>query len=228
MVALSARAQTEDELMLERDTGFSGVRRPAGMAEVGVDMLTLPGAEVCVERSKGCEQGDTSFGLEIWQLYRAHPRLAFGAGAALALITTTDAPRSDPEGITRDHNRGYLTVEGIVRYYPYVERTIEAWVGLVAGLVVVSDSFKVQEETTEKALVGPRGTTIRTEGYTVGLAVGAAYALSPQWSLGANLRYGNWFLPQDPERDVLGDEASLTGRNTMFALALGVGYRISL
>jgi len=229
LIASGARAQppAEDEF-LPRETGFSGLRGPTGMAEVGLTWLVLPGAEVCVERSAGCEKGDQSFGVEVWQLYRANTRLAFGAGAMLALITTTDAPRVDPEGVARDHSRGYLTVEGIVRYYPYVERTIEVWVGLVGGLVVVSDSFDQSDPVTDKALVGPRGTAIRSEGYTVGLATGMAYSLAPHWSLGATLRYSNWFLPQEPERDVLGDEASLTGRNTMFALSVSVAYRLSL
>ena len=46
--------------------------------------------------------------------------------------------------------------------------------------------------------------------------------------LGTTLRYGNWFLPDEPARDSLGDQASLKGRNTMFALGLNLAYRIAL
>jgi opacity protein-like surface antigen len=224
----SALGQT-DATLDDRASGLAALRRPMGIAEFGVGWLTLPGAEVCVERSQaGCEKGDTSFELEAWQLYRADLDFAFGAGATLGLITTTDAPRSDPEGIERDHGRNYFTVEMIARYYPFVGRTLEAWVGLTGGLVVVSDTFESREHMTDKALVGPRGLTIRTEGYTVGVAIGAAYALAAQWTVGATLRYGNWFLPQEPEHNVLGDEASLAGRNAMFAFGLSVAYRIPL
>ena len=69
--------------------------------------LTLPGALVCAERStgSGCKKGDTSFELHAWELFRTNPRFAFGAGFLLGLIPTTDAPRSDPMGIVRNHSR---------------------------------------------------------------------------------------------------------------------------
>ena len=68
----------------------------------------------------GCKDGDTSFELDAWQLYRQNLRLAFGAGLLLGLIPTTDAPRRYFEGIERDHSRKYLTLEGTLRYYPFV------------------------------------------------------------------------------------------------------------
>jgi opacity protein-like surface antigen len=215
--------------------GLAGsVVRPVGMAEFGVGWLTLPGAEVCGGQSS-CTKGDTSLELEAWQLYRANLRFAFGAGVTLGLIPTTDAPRSEPERvpgeepIERDHSRGYLTIEGIVRYYPFVGEDWEAWAGLTGGLVVVSDTFATPAGKYEdKALVGPRGITIRTEGYTIGLAAGAAYSLAANWSLGGTLRYGNWFLPSIAETDALGDQASLTGRTTMFAFGINIAYRVAL
>jgi hypothetical protein len=205
------------------------------MAELGVGWLTLPGAQVCGgSTGASCKQGDTSLDLEAWQLYRANLRFAFGAGLALALIPTTDAPRANPapvEGepaIERNHSRGYLTIEGIARYYPFVGESLEGWVGVTGGLLVLSDTFDTKPGTYDRALVGPRGVTVRSEGYTFGLAAGAAYSLAPNWSLGSTLRYGNWFLPDRPQRDSLGDQASLTGRNTMFALAFNIAYRIAL
>lgn len=231
--ATDARAQIEEGRA--HPEGLAGsVVRPVGMAEFGVGWLTLPGAEVCGSQSR-CTQGDTSLDLEAWQLYRANLRFAFGAGVALGLVPTTDAPRSEPEPvegedpIERDHSRGYLTIEGIVRYYPFVGEDWEAWGGLTGGLLVLSDTFATPAGKYEdKALVGPRGITIRSEGYTIGLAAGAAYSLAANWSLGGTLRYGNWFLPSEPERDALGDQASLTGRNTMFALGINIAYRVAL
>ena len=63
------------------------------------------------------------------------------AGLLLGLIPTTDAPRRDPEGIQRDHSRRYLTLEGMLRYYPYVGEKFELWLGVTGGLVVLSDRF---------------------------------------------------------------------------------------
>jgi hypothetical protein len=210
--------------------------RPVGIAELGIGWLTLPGAEVCVDTARSsCEQGDTSLELELWQLYRANLAFAFGAGITLGLVPTTDAPATDAapapgqQPIVRDHSRGYFTVEAIGRYYPFVGQNLEWWVGLTGGLVVVSDSYSAdQNPDSEYALVGPRGQTIRTEGYTIGLATGIAYALAPNWSLGGSLRYGSWFLPGERASNPLGDTASLTGQNNLFAFGINIAYRVAL
>jgi hypothetical protein len=233
-VSLPARAQnapTGSEPSPDRSlTGFAALDRPVGMAEGGVGVLTLPAAEVCVERSTGCNQGDVSFAVEAWQLYRPRLRWAFGAGLLLGLIPTANPPRQDqePPGVERDHTRSYMTVEGMARYYPYVGERIELWVGLAGGLVIVSDRFTVSGDLDERAYAGPRGVTIRTEGGSLGVALGFAYELTRRWSFVGNLRYSEWFLPDRPATDPLGSEASLTGRNAVFSLALGVAYRVDL
>jgi hypothetical protein len=210
--------------------GFQGLTRPTGIAEVGVGWLTLPGASVCAQHNAGstCKKGDTSFDLEAWEVYRTNRRFAFGAGLLLGLIPTTDAPRSDPAGITRDHSRSYLTLEGTIRHYPYVGESMELWWGVSGGLAVVSDRFEVSDKNSDLALVGQRGVTIRTEGGSIGLVGGAVFWLANHWSLGTVLRYGNWFLPKTAAKDPLLDEASLTGRNTMFSLGISLAYRIPL
>jgi hypothetical protein len=209
--------------------------RPVGIAEFGVGWLTLPGAEVCSDSARSsCDEGDTSLELEVWQLYRANLAFAFGAGITLGLVPTTDAPARSAaptegqEPIVRDHSRGYFTVEGIGRYYPFVGQNLEWWVGLTGGLVVVSDSYSANKPESDNALVGPRGQTIRTEGYTIGLATGVAYALAPNWSLGASLRYGSWFLPDTAASNPLGDGASLTGQNNLIAFGFAIAYRVAL
>jgi hypothetical protein len=221
-------AGTDEDPRLAR--GFAATNRPTGIAELGVGWLTLPGAAVCAERSSGsgCKKGDTSFELDAWQMYRSSRRFAFGAGLLFGLIPTTDAPRSDPVGITRSHSRSYLTLEGSIRHYPYVGESVELWWGVSGGLAVVSDRFEVSDKNSDLALVGQRGVTIRSEGATIGLLGGAAFYLAQHWSLGTTLRYGNWFLPTTAAKDPLLDEASLTGRNTMFALGLSLAYRIPL
>jgi hypothetical protein len=217
----AATPETEPRVI----TGFRALDRPTGIAEAGFGWLTLPGADVCSQ--VGCKAGDTSFELDGWQLYRQNTRLAFGAGLLLGLIPTTDAPRSDPMGIERNHIRKYLTLEGMLRYYPYVGEKFELWVGLTGGLVVVSDRFQVVD-VYDKPLIGPSGVTIRTEGGTLGLAFGGAWELSQHWSLGGSFRFGNWFLPDKPAVDPLTDHASIAGRNSVFSLGLNVAYRIPL
>ncbi|MEZ4371718.1 MAG: hypothetical protein R3B07_12870 [Polyangiaceae bacterium] len=59
---LSAPAAHAQEHEDEGDLGPSPrtLVRPHGAAEAGVGLLTLPGAEVCVDVTQGCETGDTS------------------------------------------------------------------------------------------------------------------------------------------------------------------------
>jgi hypothetical protein len=229
VLVFSARAAAADAPHIGEPrviSGFRALNRPTGMAEAGFGWLTLPGADVCSQA--GCKAGDTSFELDAWQLYRQNLRLAFGAGLLLGLIPTTDAPRRDPEGIERDHSRRYLTLEGMLRYYPYVGERIELWLGVTGGLVVLSDRFVVVDDADDKPLIGPPGVTIRTEGGTLGLAIGGAYELSQHWSVGASLRAGYWFLPSTPATDPLQDKASVAGRNFVSSLGFNVAYRIPL
>ncbi len=229
LLAASGTAGAQEDAGLERRPPETRLDRPLGVAEVGVGWLVLPGADVCTERGTGaCTKGDSSPTLEVSPLYRATQRFEVGASITLGLIPTTDAPRQDPAGVTRDHRRSYLIVETVARYYPLVRESIEAWVGLTGGLVVVSDAYKPTAGTSDKALVGPRGVVIRTEGYTIGLATGIGYRLGTHWTVGGTLRYGNWFLPNTPATDPLGDEASLSGRNVMFSASLNVGYHVAL
>lgn len=198
--------------------GFAALERPTGIAEAGFGWLTLPGAQVCVVE---CSRGDTSFELDVWQLYRGNTRFALGAGILLALIPTND-------GSGANHNRRYMTVEGTARYYPYVGENVEWWVGVTGGLVVVSDQYEVARPPSDRALLGPTGDTIRTEGGSIGLAGGPVVSLARHWTVGSTLRYGHWFLPSRPAVDALGNQASLTGRNTVFSLGVNIAFRLDL
>ena len=203
----------------------AGEERLIGIVELGLGWLVLPTAQVCVERAiAGCTEGDSSLALSAWQLFRPARRFAIGAGIGLGLTPTSDAPREDPPGTEREHSRRYLTVEASGRYYFSAGPSFEFWAGVTSGLVVVSDRFESLRERATRDFIGPRGVTIRTEGFTVGAATGIAYSLSEDWWLGGALRYGSWFLPEEPERDPFGDEASLTGQNDVVSLVVSISY----
>jgi hypothetical protein len=197
------------------------------MVEFGAGWLSLPGAEVCVDPEAGCRQGDTTPQLDAWQHFRLNVDFALGAGITLGLLPTTDAPRNN-DGVTQEHERGYFMIESMARYYFYVGEAFEAYAGLAGGLVVVKDSYTTKTDG-EYATVGSPGVIIRTEGYSVGLATGVAFALAPQWSAGAGLRFGSWFLPDQAERSPFGGTgASLTGRNAVASIGFNVAFRSTL
>jgi hypothetical protein len=198
-----------------------------GMAEMGVGLLTLPGAEVCIAQKLGCSKGDTSLAVSGWPLFR-RGRFAAGAGVLVGLTSSTASPPTDTPDIPRDHRRRYFSVEVTGRYYvPFTER-FEGWVGITTGLGVVNDSFQSQKGISELAVAGPRSVTLLTEGYTIGLGLGVAYAIATNWRFGGGMRVSSWFLPGTPARDPLGDEASLKGRITTVDLGLTLAYRSRL
>lgn len=203
--------------------------RLTGMAEFGIGALSLPAAKVCTDRTSGkCKQGDTSLMLEAWQLLRTSKRLAAGAGVTLGLFPVADVPPNTAPNVQRDHKRSYFSAEAILRWYFYSSPQWETWAGATGGLVVIADTYSSREALSEWSLPGPRGVTTRTEGFTLGCALGISRPIIGDWSLGASLRYGFWNLPSTPSRSPFGDEASLSGRNSMFLLGLSVGYKISV
>lgn len=215
--------------------GFAALNRPAGIAEFGVGWLTLPAAEVCSEPDR-CERGDTTPQVDAWQFFRLNVEFAVGAGITLGLFPTRDSPTVDPPGVERSHTRQYFMFETMARYYPYVGETSEAWVGLATGLTVVKDSY-VTDTNETYATVGSPGVTVQTEGFTVGLGMGAAFALAPSWSVGGALRFGSWFLPDEAKRGPFDSDdpeaigatrATLTGRNSVVSLGFSIAYRSSL
>jgi hypothetical protein len=203
--------------------------RLTGMAEFGIGDMMLPAATVCTDRAAGkCKQGDTSLMLDAWQLLRPSRRFAAGAGVTLGLFPTRDVPPNDAPSVSRDHKRSYFVAEAILRGYFYSSPEWEFWGGATGGLVVVADTYSSKEALTGRVMQGPSGVTTRTEGPTLGCAVGASRPIVGDWSLGASLRYGLWLLPSQAGRTPFGDEASLAGRNSMLLLGLSVGYKLDL
>lgn len=222
--ATAARAAHDEEVMTFDRSRFHG------KAELGLGLLGLPSAKVCTNRALnfGCNVGDMSPMLEVWQLFRPNPVFAAGAGVTIGLFPIADAPKLEAPGVSRDHRRGYFTAEMIARWYWLHGPVWESWLGVTGGLVVVSDTYTTNNEVNDRAMLGPRGVTIRTEGYTLGVAAGVSESLSESWTIGAGVRYGLWVLPKVPARDALGDEASLIGSVATIVIGVNVGYRLQL
>ncbi len=201
------------------------------LAQLGVGLITLPAADVCL-RPQQCTKGDTSLEVNFWQMYRANRYFAIGAGTSLALNPTVDNPSSDA-AVRRNHTRGYFSVEAQARYYALRMDLIELWMGVTAGGVIISDRYAVAETDSDNsaskpAIIGPRSSTVRTEGVTVGAVLGAQWSIAPNWAVGASFRYARWFVPENAARSVFLDSATLTGQQGVLYMGLLCSYRIVL
>src|SRR2546423_1562885 len=71
-------------------------------------------------------------------------------------------------------------------------------------------------ETSTAAIIGPRASTVRTEGGAIGGLLGASWSFAPNWAFGFTARYMQWFLPHEAATTVFLDRASLTGEQRAF------------
>lgn len=201
--------------------------RPNTLAQLGVGLLTLPAADVCLQ-SRPCTKGDTSIEVDFWQIYRANRFFAVGAGATVALVPVTDNPPSE-SGFPRSHTRSYFLVEAQGRYYAIHGESFEAWIGATAGVVIVSDRYSIEgEDLPAAAIIGPRASTLRTEGGAFGGLLGAQWSFAPNWAVGFTARYMQWFLPQQPTTTVFLDRATLTDQQSALNFGISCSYRIAL
>jgi hypothetical protein len=204
------------------------IDRPYTLAQLGVGLLTLPAADVCL-RDRPCTKGDNSIEVDFWQLYRANRYFAVGAGASVALKPVTDNPPSPDPSIDRSHTRSYFLVEAVIRYYAVRAETFEAWLGVTAGGVIVSDRYSIEGgDMPTAAIIGPRSLTIRTEGGAVGGLIGSSWSFAPNWAVGLSVRYMQWFLPSQPATTVFLDRATLTAEQSALNFGISCSYRIAL
>jgi hypothetical protein len=224
---LHAPARADETASTRSAVAARGVDRPYTMAQLGLGLLTLPAADVCL-KSRPCTKGDTSIEIDFWQMYRANRRFAVGAGGTVALVPTSDSPPSEA-GIDRSHTRSYFMVEGQGRYYAIEHPAFEAWIGATAGIVIVSDRYSIDDPDKRMwALIGPRSSTLRTEGATVGGLLGAEWSFAPNWAAGLSARYMRWFLPLEPATTVFLDRATLTDQQSVIQFGISCSYRIAL
>ena len=201
--------------------------QPYTLAQLGVGVLSLPSASVCLA-ALPCTKGDTSIEANFWQFYRANRLFAIGAGASVALKPTTDTTTTET-GQVRNHSRSYFLVEGQGRFYAVHAIPFEAFVGATVGGIVLSDRYSnAGSAPVTIAIIGPRVSTLRTEGLSLGGLVGLSWFFLPNWALGATFRYLRWFLPHEPATTVFLDRASLTDQQSAVDLGISATYRIAL
>jgi len=155
-------------------------------------------------------------------LFGVNQRFAVGAAASLALTPFSRVP-ADPEGVEREHARVYLMADMVGRMNLLVYPNYRGFLLASTGLVVISDTYRSLRGVTDRALVGPRGVTLRTEGFGVGVGFGIETWLSSLTTLGGKIHSGLWLLPSERATDALGDHASMSGVNSFVMVTLGVG-----
>ena len=158
-------------------------------------------------------------------VFRGGADWAIGAGALFCPKPTADT--TVVNGVTRTHSRDYLWMGGEGRYIPLHLKTVEAWVGIAVGGVVVADRFTTDTTPVPSDLGTPQ-VTVRSEGFAVGLQTGGEWALTESVILGLAVRFDNWILPANQGCTPTNDCATLTGPVTEIEFGLRLGYRIPL
>jgi hypothetical protein len=207
------------------------LRRKHTIAEFELGFIALPNAPISPSQRGGnlpivtIGHGDATASTGLHLLYRGGTDWAFGAGALFAPKPSADT--TVVNGIVRTHARDYLWMGGEGRYIPLHLRTVEAWVGIAVGGVVVADRFTTETTTVPPDLGTPQ-VTVRSEGFAVGLQAGGEWALTESVVVGLALRFDNWILPSKPDCTPTNDCATLTGPVTEIEFGLRLGYRIPL
>jgi hypothetical protein len=212
------------------------LHRKHTIAELELGFIALPTAPISPGQQGGnlpgvgtIGHGDATASIGMHLLYRGGADWAVGAGALFAPDPTSDTTYGGSSGLQRTHSRDYLWMGGEGRYIPLHLRTIEAWVGIAAGGVVIADRYTTAATPVPSDL-GTSEVTVRTEGFSLGLQIGGEWAISETVILGLAARFNNWILPTSGAEQCtpIGDCATLTGPVTELEFGLRLGYRIAL
>ena len=210
------------------------------MAELEAGILALPTAPISPSNRGGntpigaIGNGDATVQMGVHLLYRPTRDWAFGAGALFAPRPTSDPNYGGASGLERTHSRSYLFLGGELRYFPLHSRWFEGWFGLSTGALIIADRFSTDNVPPVAPILGTSTVTVSTEGFSLGVQVGADYLLSDSFVIGLTLRADRWFLPsekpfsQETSCDPIGDCPTLTGSVAAFEAGLTFGYRIPL
>jgi hypothetical protein len=212
-------------------------RRKHTIAELEVGFIALPNAPISQSERGGSlpgigtiGHGDATASLGMHLLYRGGVDWAIGAGALFGPNPTSSTTNGN--GSESTHSRDYLWMGGEARYIPLRLRTIEAWVGIAVGGIIVADRFTTTTPPVPSDL-GTSQVTVRSEGFSLGLQVGGDWDVSEHFVLGLAVRFDNWILPTVPslastQCTPTGNCATLSGPVTEIEFGIRVGYRIPL
>ena len=223
-----AHAQTEE-------TEGALFSRAHTVAELEGGVIVLPSAPISNNVKGGqipflgtISKGDATVQTGLHLLYRGGKEWAFGAGALFAPNPTSDSNAGGLSGVPRTHSRSYLFLGTEGRYVPIHSRYIEGWVGLTGGAIIVADRFTTDVGQPVPTILGLKEVTVRTEGFAIGVQLGATWLFAERWVAGIALRGDRWILPTTPQCTPFGDCATLTGTVEAFEAGLTIGYRIPL
>jgi hypothetical protein len=203
------------------------------IAELELGFIALPTAPISPGQRGGnlpigtIGHGDATASVGMHLLYRGGADWALGAGGLFCPNPTSDSTYGGATGLQRTHSRDYLWMGGEGRYIPLHLATIEAWVGLTVGAVIVADRYSTSAPPVPPDL-GTNQVTVRTEGFSLGLETGGEWSISETVLLGFAFRFDNWILPASEQCTPIGDCATLTGPVTEIEFGLRLGYRIAL
>lgn len=210
------------------------IARPHTIAEIEGGIIALPGAPISASQRGGdtpivgkIGHGDATVQTGIHVLYRFRRDWIVGAGAIFAPAPTADKQYGGLSSLSREHSRSYFFLGLEARYVPLRYKSIEGWVGVSGGGVVVADRFHTDAPAVPPILGYP-DVNLRSEGFGIGLQGGVTYYLSDSWIAGANLRGYEWVLPSNRECSPIGDCATLSGSVQAFELGITIGYRLPL
>lgn len=235
LAALPTTARAEGATTTANASEIGGlIARPHTIAELEAGIIALPNAPI----SSGQRGGDTPLGtigrgdatvlVGMHLLYRASQEFAIGAGFMMGPSPTSDSQYGGLSGLPRSHARSYLLMNSEIRYIPYHSKAIEAWVGLTAGGVVISDRFVTDSAPRVPTVLGTRDVTVRTEGFSIGVQAGASWMFADRWVAGLIARADRWILPNAQQCTPIGDCGTLTGTVEAFQFGLTIGYRLPL
>jgi hypothetical protein len=204
------------------------------IAEFEVGFMALPNAPISPGQQGGnlpigtIGRGDATASVGMHFLYRGGLNWALGAGALFAPRPTADTTYGGASGLSRTHSRDYLWLGAEGRYIPLHWKTLDAWVGLAVGGVVVADRYDTNTNLNVPPDLGNSEVTVRTEGFSIGFQLGGEWVVAERLVVGLVGRYDQWLLPSNAQCTPIGDCATLSGPVTELEVGLRLGYRIPL
>jgi hypothetical protein len=207
--------------------------RPHTIAEFEAGIIALPTAPISASQRGGATpfgtigRGDATVQTGAHLLYRGGPDWEIGAGGLFGPRPTFDDQYGGLSGLKRTHSRSYLWLGIEGRYLPFRTRWFETWVGMTVGGIIIADRFSTDVEPVP-AIFGNPEVTIRTEGFAIGVQIGAQWMFAEKWVTGLALRADRWILPSSAGCTPIGDCATLTGSIEAFEVGLRLGYRLPL